>query len=88
MSFTSETARRAMRTFFQAFVPSLAAGIVEAVKDGGSLTVGVCITLLTPAIAAGIAAIMNREAKDLNIIEPVSADNFITEVDGEYVEEV
>ena len=61
MKFTKETAYRALRTFLQAFIPALAVGIVEA---DGSITRGAIITLIVPAISAGIAAVMNLEKED------------------------
>lgn len=64
---TKETIRRALRTFLQAFIPCLSAGIVEVLQNDGSFTKGAVIALVIPAVSAGIAAAMN-----LN--EPVNED--------------
>lgn len=58
---TKETIRRALRTFLQAFIPCLTAGIVEVLQDNGSFTKGAIIAFILPAISAGIAAVMNIE---------------------------
>lgn len=77
--FTKETARRALRTFLQAFIPCFSAGLVEALKDKGSFTWGAIIALVIPAVSAGIAALMNLEPKDLNVFETVEVDDIETE---------
>jgi hypothetical protein len=62
MKFTKETARRALRTFIQAFIPALLAGIKVATLDSeDSFTWGAVIALVVPAVSAGIAAVMNLE---------------------------
>ncbi len=77
--FTKKTLRRALRTFLQAFIPCLSAGLVEALKEDGSFTWGAVIALVIPAISAGIAALMNLESKDLNVFETVEIDDIETE---------
>lgn len=65
MKFTKETARRMFRTFLQAFLPALAVGVgTMTFGEDGSITKGAIITLVIPAVAAGLAAIMNLEKED------------------------
>ena len=68
MRFTKETARRALRTFLQAFVSYIAVNIVainfyeediEVLKSG-------LIGLAISALAAGIAAVMNLEREEIS----------------------
>lgn len=67
MKFTKETARRMLRTFLQAFLPALAVGIGTAISDDGSITKGAAIALIVPAVAAGLAAIMNLEKEESEV---------------------
>ncbi|MBR6393044.1 MAG: hypothetical protein IKS12_07130 [Eubacterium sp.] len=62
MKFTKETAKRTMRTFIQAFLPALVVGVsTMTFGEDGSITKGAIVALVIPAIAAGIAAVMNLE---------------------------
>ncbi len=67
MKFTKETARRMLRTFLQAFLPALAVGIGTAIGDDGSITKGAAVALIVPAVAAGLAAIMNLEKEESEV---------------------
>ena len=59
---------RALRTFFQAAAGYLAANLLpvftEAENGGGSVSGQILTGLITAAIAAGIAAVMNRKEKE------------------------
>lgn len=60
MKFTKETARRMGRTFLQAFLPALVVGVsTMTFGEDGSITKGAIVTLVIPAVAAGLAAVMN-----------------------------
>ena len=72
--FTRESAYRALRTFLQAFIPALAAGAIEAFREGGSITLGAVIAFVLPALAAGLAAVMNREAEYEGLTEEFVKD--------------
>lgn len=65
MRFTKETWRRALRTFFQAFMGVIASDLALVVSDIAvaqkTWWVILLTNLLAPAIAAGIAAVMNLE---------------------------
>jgi hypothetical protein len=81
--FTKETARRALRTFLQAFLSYIAVNIVainftddkDIVKSG---LIGLCVS----AVAAGVAAIMNLERpQDYN--ENETSDEELEDLDDE-----
>ena len=67
MRFTKETARRAARTFFQAFVSYITVNVVviDFTADGDVIKSAV-IGLGVSAVAAGLSALMNLE-KDASI---------------------
>ena len=67
MKFTRETARRAARTFFQAFVSYIAVNVVviDFTADDSVIKSAV-IGLGVSAVAAGLSALMNLE-KDASI---------------------
>ena len=62
MKFTKETLYRALRTFLQAFVPALVVGLktVDFTQDKAVIKAAL-ISLVIPAAAAGLAALMNLE---------------------------
>ncbi|MCQ2077019.1 MAG: hypothetical protein MJZ20_08380 [Bacteroidaceae bacterium] len=66
MKFTKETWRRVWRTFIQAFLASII-GTVSLVDttDHDTLIKSLIFVVVVPALAAGIAAIMNLE-QELN----------------------
>ena len=66
MRFTDETKRRAIRTFIQVFIPAFLIGLDEIFREDGSITWGVVIGIALPAIASGIAAIMNLEKGEID----------------------
>lgn len=72
MKFTKETWRRALRTFLQAAISYLAVNlcIVDFNADGEALT-SALVGLAVSALAAGVAAVMNREKLEDNTIEEV-----------------
>lgn len=62
LGITKETAKRAGRTFLQAALSYFAVNIVVVDFSGGSDVVEAALQgLVISAIAAGIAAVMNRE---------------------------
>lgn len=65
MRFTKETLRRVLRTFFQAFMGVIASDLTLVVSDiviaPQTWWIILLANLLAPAIAAGIAAVMNLE---------------------------
>lgn len=70
MKFTKETLRKTIRTFIQAFLPALAVGIgTISWGDDGSVTKGAIISLVIPAVAAGLCAVMNLENPNKDIEE-------------------
>jgi hypothetical protein len=67
MRFTSETAKRALRTFLQAAVAYIVthAPIID-LTDADEVIKRALIGLVVSAISAGIAAAMNLEKKELD----------------------
>lgn len=65
MKFTKETWRRVLRTFWQAFFASVV-GTMALVdfSDKDALMRSVVFAVVVPALAAGLAAIMNLEQGD------------------------
>jgi len=68
---TKETARRALRTFLQAFLGVFAANITYLSSisfDVGTkeIVISVCTQILAPALSAGLAALMNLEDENAN----------------------
>jgi hypothetical protein len=62
MTFTKETAKRAIRTFLQAFLPALVVGLKTIdFSEDKSIVKGAVIALVIPSIAAGLSAVMNLE---------------------------
>lgn len=66
MKFTKESARRALRTFIQAFLGVFAANVTYlSTMDWDLGTKQILITvgtqILAPALSAGVAALMNME---------------------------
>lgn len=59
--WTKETTKRAVRTFLQAFVAYLAAGLPLLDWNDTSALKATGIGLLISAVAAGIAGVMNLE---------------------------
>lgn len=70
MKFTKETWRRALRTFLQAAVSYIAVNlcVVDFSSEGEVLT-SALIGLGASALAAGIAAVMNMEKSETDIVE-------------------
>ena len=69
MKFTKESARRALRTFIQAFLGVFAANVTYlSTMDWELGTKQILITvgtqILAPAISAGMAALMNMEESE------------------------
>lgn len=67
MSKWKETIRRAARTFFQAAVGYIAANLVMMVTGAGNDSEALkstLITLITAAVACGLAAVMNMPQKE------------------------
>jgi len=64
MKFTKETARRAVRTFFQAVIGIVAAGIATVDFSDGTTVKTALFGLCASAIAGGLSAIMNLESED------------------------
>ena len=65
MRFTKETARRAARTFFQAFLSYVVVNVVmiDFTADE-SIIKSAVIGLIVSALAAGFSALMNLESKN------------------------
>lgn len=65
MKFTKETWRRVLRTFWQAFFASVV-GTMALVdfSDKDALMRSIVFAVVVPALAAGLAAIMNLEQGD------------------------
>lgn len=61
MKFTKETARRMLRTFLQAFIPAIIVGLKTLDFENGGIGRTIVISLVIPAVAAGLAAVMNLE---------------------------
>ena len=80
MSFTKTTLKRMAKTFIQAFIAYLCVNIavVDFNSDKDVLKQGL-IGLCVSALAAGIAAVMNLEKKELEVFEEVETDDIITE---------
>lgn len=62
--FTKETARRALRTFFQAFFASVigTTSLVDT-TDATAFKRSALFCVIVPAIAAGFSAVMNLETE-------------------------
>ena len=69
MKFTKETWRRALRTFLQAAVSYIAVNlcVVDFNSEGDVLT-SALIGLGASALAAGIAAVMNMEKPETDVV--------------------
>lgn len=69
MKFTKETWRRALRTFLQAAVSYIAVNlcVVDFSSEGEVLT-SALIGLGASALAAGIAAVMNMEKPETDVV--------------------
>lgn len=61
------TIKRAARTFFQAAVGYLTANLTVGISgmDAGESVKGVIITLITAAVASGLAAVMNLPSREV-----------------------
>ena len=72
MKFTKETWRRALRTFLQAAISYLAVNlcVVDFTAEGEVLT-SALVGLAVSALAAGVAAVMNREKLEADTTEEV-----------------
>lgn len=69
MKMTKETFRRALRTFWQAFVGVLIGNIallsaIDFEADTRTVVISICVQILAPALSAGLAALMNMEEVD------------------------
>lgn len=81
MKFTKETWRRALRTLVQTAVAYIAANlcVVDFSAEGEVLT-SALVGLGVSALAAGIAAVMNLEKPEAEVVEEVeSASAEVTE---------
>lgn len=65
MKFTKNTAKRALRTFIQAFISFILVNytMIDVTGDKSAIKQAV-IGLLISAVAAGISAVMNLEGKE------------------------
>lgn len=65
MKFTKNTAKRALRTFIQAFISFIVVNytMIDVTGDRSAIKQAV-IGLLISALAAGISAVMNLEGKE------------------------
>lgn len=65
MKFTKNTAKRALRTFIQAFISFILVNytMIDVTGDRSAIKQAV-IGLLISALAAGISAVMNLEGKE------------------------
>ena len=65
MKFTKNTAKRALRTFIQAFISFIVVNytMIDVTGDRSAIKQAV-IGLLISAVAAGISAVMNLEEKE------------------------
>ena len=65
MKFTKETKYRALRTFIQVFLSTIAGGIasLNVETDSKTLRVAICV-LVASAIGTSLAAVMNMEVKE------------------------
>lgn len=65
MKFTKNTAKRAFRTFIQAFISFIVVNytMIDVTGDRSAIKQAV-IGLLISAVAAGISAVMNLEGKE------------------------
>lgn len=80
MTFTKTTLKRMAKTFIQAFLAYLCVNIavVDFNSDKDVLKQGL-IGLGVSALAAGLAAVMNLEKKELEVFEETPTDEFTTE---------
>lgn len=81
MKFTKETWRRALRTFLQAAVSYIAANlfVVDFTSESEVLT-SALVGLGASALAAGIAAVMNMEKPETDIVEETEPEIEVEEV--------
>ena len=56
---TKDYISRVLKTFIQAFIPALCVGIKALDFEDGKITMTVVISLVIPAVAAGLSAVMN-----------------------------
>ena len=65
MKFTKNTAKRALRTFIQAFISFILVNytMIDVTGDRSAIKQAV-IGLLISAVAAGLSAVMNLEGKE------------------------
>jgi hypothetical protein len=66
MKFTKESARRALRTFIQAFLGVFAANVtylstLDWELDTKTIVITIVAQVVAPALSAGLAALMNME---------------------------
>lgn len=66
MKFTKESARRALRTFVQAFLGVFAANVtylstLDWELDTKTIVITIVAQVVAPALSAGLAALMNME---------------------------
>lgn len=64
MKFTKETVQRTLRTFIQAAIAYIVANIALVDFSDKSILKSAVVGLITSALAAGIAAVMNLEKAD------------------------
>lgn len=50
---------RVLKTFIQTFIPALCVGIKTLDLEGGKISMAVVISIVIPAVAAGLSAVMN-----------------------------
>lgn len=67
MKFTKESARRALRTFIQAFLGVLATNVtylstLDWELDTKTIVITIVAQVVAPALSAGLAALMNMES--------------------------
>lgn len=69
MKFTKESARRALRTFVQAFLGVFAANVtylstLDWELDTKTIVITIVAQVVAPALSAGLAALMNMEGAE------------------------
>lgn len=66
MKFTTETAKRALRTFIQAAIAYIAVNLPIIDFEAKEMLKSAVIGLIVSAVAAGIAAVMNLQTNEEN----------------------
>lgn len=69
MKFTRETAFRVIRTFIQAFIATVVADLAYFADAETIDKRYIIVTIVIPAIAAGISAVMNLEEGSENDVD-------------------